>query len=145
MYLSSSATILEEEMMEHRESHITNRQRSNEASLAWLLVCAVGAALLAVMIATQGALAQESQDPSDGWFQKCQLAKTGPTASTPGDIFDPIYPTSSTQKLFYGATEINNDSDKDSLLAGGTTCSFKNGTELWAAAIGVPTGYPTCC
>jgi hypothetical protein len=115
-------------MMERRESHLTHRQRSNEASLAWLLVCTVGAALFAVMIATQGALAQESQDPSDGWFQKCGLAKTGPTPSTP--IFDPIYPTSSTQKLFYGATEISNDSTKDSLLAGGTTCRFKNGTDI---------------
>ena len=115
--------------MERRESHHTHRQPSKKASLAWLLVCTVGAALLAVMIATQGALAQASQDPSDGWFQKCGLAKTGPTPSTPGDIFDPIYPTSSTQKLFYGATEISNDSTKTDLLAGGTTCRFKNGTD----------------
>jgi Domain of unknown function (DUF1996) len=128
-YLSSSAPLLEEEMMEHRESNLTHRQRSNKASLGWLLVCTVGAALFAAMIATQGALAAE---PSDGWFQKCGLAKTGPTPSTPGDIFDPMFPTS-TQKLFYGATEISKDSTKDSLLAGGTTCRFKNGTEL---------GYP---
>jgi hypothetical protein len=41
-------------MMERRESHLTHRQRSNKASLAWLLVCTVGAALLAAMIAAQG-------------------------------------------------------------------------------------------
>ena len=52
-------------MMEHRESNLTHRQRSNEASLAWLLVCTVGAALFAVMIATQGALAHSlaNHDP----------------------------------------------------------------------------------
>ena len=64
--------------MEHRESHLTHRQPSNKASLGWLLVCTVGAALFAVMIATQGALAQDSQDPSDGWFQKC-----GPVLDNP--------------------------------------------------------------
>src|SRR5215217_6634018 len=110
-------------MMERRESHLTHRQLSKKASLAWLLVCTVGAALLAVMIATQGALAHDitKHDPQARWFQKCGLAKTGPTppVTTPDDIFDPIYPTSSIQKLFYGATEISNDSTKDSLLAGG--------------------------
>ena len=50
-------------MMERRESNLTHRQPSNKASLAWLLVCAVGAALFAVLIATHGALAQDSQDP----------------------------------------------------------------------------------
>jgi len=52
-------------MMEHRESNLTHRQRGNEASLAWLLVCTVGAALFAVMIATQGALAHSlaNHDP----------------------------------------------------------------------------------
>jgi hypothetical protein len=121
-------------MMERRESHLTHRQPSNEASLAWLLVCTVGAALFAVMIATQGALAQDSQDPSDGWFQKCGLAKTGQ--------FDPIFyynqpPPVGTQKLFYGATNISYNSTKTaqeppeptSLLNGGTTCRFKNGTD----------------
>jgi ABC-type transporter Mla maintaining outer membrane lipid asymmetry permease subunit MlaE len=43
-------------MMERRESNLTHRQRSNEVSLAWLLICTVGAALFAVVIATQGAL-----------------------------------------------------------------------------------------
>jgi hypothetical protein len=119
--------------MERRESHLTHRQPSKKASLAWLLVCTVGAALFAVMIATQSALAHSlaNHDPQARWFQKCGLAKTGPTppVTTPDDIFDPIYPTSSIQKLFYGATEISNDSTKDSLLAGGTTCRFQNGTD----------------
>ena len=135
-------------MMERRESHLTHRQPSNKASLAWLLVCTVGAALLAVMIATQGALAHANHDPQSGWFQKCALTKTGQ--------FDPIvYPNTpppvGTQKLFFGATNISPDSSKDTLLAGGTTCRFKNGTELGLslltrpAAIGAPTGHSTCC
>jgi hypothetical protein len=77
------------------------------------------------MIATQGALAQDIQDPSNGWFQKCALAKTG--------TFDPIvFPNNpgpvDHQHLFYGATAISHDSTKISLLAGGTTCRFKDGT-----------------
>jgi hypothetical protein len=112
-------------MMERRESHLTHRQRSNKASLAWLLVCTVGAALFAVMIATQGALAHANHDPQARWFQKCGLAKTG--------TFDPIvYPNTpppvGTQKLFYGATAIKYNSTRDSLLAGGTTCRFKDGS-----------------
>jgi len=116
-------------MMEHRESHLTHRQRSNQASLAWLLVCAVGAALFAVMMATQGALAQDLQDPSNGWFQKC-----GPVVDKTGQ-YDPIVfpgemPAPGThQHLFFGATNISADSTRDSLLAGGTTCRFKNGTD----------------
>jgi hypothetical protein len=125
-------------MMEHRESHITHRQRSNEASLAWLLVCTVGAALFAVMIATQGALAQDLQDPSNGWFQKC-----GPVVDKTGQ-YDPIVfpgemPAPGThQHLFFGATNISADSIKgtgvepNSLLPpadGGTTCHFKDGTD----------------
>jgi Domain of unknown function (DUF1996) len=112
-------------MMERRETHLTHRQPSNKASLAWLLVCTVGVALLAVMIATQGALAQDSQDPSDGWFQRCAWTKTGQ--------FDPIVypnqpPNVGSQKLFYGATDISYNSTKTSLLDGiddGTTCRFK--------------------
>jgi hypothetical protein len=114
-------------MMEHRESHLTHRQRSNQASLAWLLVCAVGAALLAVMIATQGALAQDLQDPMNGWFQKC-----GSVVDKTGE-YDPIvFPKTSPpighRHLFFGATNISPDSTKDSLLGGGTTCHFKDGT-----------------
>jgi hypothetical protein len=127
-------------MMEHRESHITHRQRSNEASLAWLLVCTVGAALLAVMIATQGALAQDIQDPSNGWFQKC-----GPVVDNPDTTpvegtgeYDPIvapgeFPFGH-RHLFFGATnispDISPDSIRTSLLEGGTTCRFKNGTDI---------------
>jgi Domain of unknown function (DUF1996) len=112
-------------MMERRESHLTHRQRSNEASIGWLLVCTVGAALFAVMIATQGALAHANHDPQARWFQKCGLAKTG--------TFDPIvYPNTlppvGSQKLFYGANAISYNSTKTSLLNGGTTCRFKDGT-----------------
>src|SRR5687767_5781191 len=112
-------------MMERRESHLTHRQRSNEASLGWLLVCTVGAALLAVMIATQGALAHANHDPQARWFQKCGLAKRG--------TFDPIVypgtlPPVGTQKLFYGATAISYNSTKTTLLNGGTTCRFKDGS-----------------
>ena len=122
--------------MERRESHLTHRQRSNEASLAWVLVCAVGAALFAVMIATQGALAQDIQDPSNGWFQKC-----GPVVDDPNTPevegtgeYDPIvapgkFPYGH-RHLFFGATAINYNSTRDSLLAGGTTCRFKNGTDI---------------
>ena len=120
--------------MERRESHLTHRQPSEQASLAWLLVCTVGAALFAVMIATQGALAHPNHDPQARWFQKCGLVKKGQ--------FDPIvYPNTAppigTQKLFYGATNISPNSTKTaqeppeptSLLNGGTTCRFKNGTD----------------
>jgi hypothetical protein len=111
--------------MKRRESQLTHRQRSNEASLAWLLVCTVGAALLAVMIVTQGALAHPNHDPQARWFQKCGLAKRG--------TFDPIvYPNTpppvGTQKLFYGATAISYNSTKTTLLNGGTTCRFNDGT-----------------
>ena len=113
--------------MEHRESHLTHRQRSNQASLAWLLVCTVSAALFAVMIATQGALAQDIQDPSNGWFQKC-----GSVVDKTGE-YDPIVfpntpPPIGHRHLFFGATNISYDSTKTSLLAGGTTCRFKDGT-----------------
>jgi hypothetical protein len=123
-------------MMEHRESYITHRQRSNQASLAWLLVCTVGAALFAVMIATQGALAADIQDPSNGWFQKC-----GPVVDDPNTPevegtgeYDPIvapgkFPYGH-RHLFFGATAIKYNSTRDSLLAGGTTCRFKNGTDI---------------
>jgi hypothetical protein len=108
-------------MMERRESHLTHRQPSNKASLAWLLVCTVGAALFAVMIAAQGALAHANHDPQARFFQRCAWTKTGQ--------FDPFYPNSTTQNLFFGATNISVDSTRDSLLLGGTTCRFKDGTD----------------
>src|SRR5215208_5191476 len=133
-YLSSSAPLLEEEMIEHRESNLTHRQRSNEASLAWLLVCTVGAALFAVMIATQGALAADIQDSSNGWFQKCGPVLDNPqTPEVEGTgEYDPIvapgeFPYGH-RHLFFGATAIKYNSTRDSLLAGGTTCRFKNGS-----------------
>jgi hypothetical protein len=141
-------------MMEHRESHLTHRQRSNEASLAWVLVCAVGAALLAVMIATQGALAQDIQDPSNGWFQKCgpvlDNRDTTPVEGT-GD-YDPIvFPNNpgpvGHRHLFFGASSVSPDIKSDTLEdfpnvfrttllegpPGGppsvSTCRFKNGND----------------
>src|SRR5215208_7633772 len=153
-YLSASAPLLEEEMMKHRESHLTHRQRSNEASLAWVLVCAVGAALLAVMIATQGALAQDIQDPSNGWFQKCgpvlDNRDTTPVEGT-GD-YDPIvFPNNpgpvGHRHLFFGASSVSPDIKTDTLEdfpnvfrttllegpPGGppsvSTCRFKNGND----------------
>jgi hypothetical protein len=128
-------------MMEHRESNLTHRQPSNEASLGWLLVCTVGAALFAVMIATQGALAQDIQDPSNGWFQKCGPVLDNPLVDNPQtpevegtSEFDPIvlpgeYPAGH-RHLFFGATNISPDSTKDTLLTSGTTCRFKNGTDI---------------
>ena len=62
-------------MMERRESHHTHRQPSKKASLGWLLVCTVGAALFAVMIATQGALAHASHDPRLDGFRNAGWPK----------------------------------------------------------------------
>jgi hypothetical protein len=101
---------------------------SKNASVAWLVmvICTIGAALLAVMVAAQGASAQDDPDPSAGWFQRCTLAKTG--------SFDPIvYPgvqnTESIgghQHLFFGSTAISYDTDSASdLQAGGSTCGFQ--------------------
>jgi hypothetical protein len=112
-------------MMKRREAHLTYRPPSKKASFAWLLVCAVGAALFAVMIAAQGALAHANHDSNDGWFQRCALAKTG--------TFDPIvFPNNpgpvGHEHLFFGATAISHDSTVSSLRAGGTTCRFNDGT-----------------
>jgi hypothetical protein len=91
-----------------------------------------------VMIATQGALAQESQDPSDGWFQKCGSLDNPqtPEVNEGTGQFDPIVyynppqpPPIGSQKVFFGATNISYNSTRDSLLTGGTTCRFKNGTD----------------
>jgi hypothetical protein len=112
-------------MMERREGHLTYRPPGKKASFAWLLVCTVGAALFAAMIAAQGALAHANHDPLAGWFQRCALTKTG--------TFDPIVspknpaPVGQAQQLFFGATAISHDSTRSSLLAGGTTCRFNSG------------------
>jgi hypothetical protein len=100
-------------MMKRREAHLTYRPPSKKASFAWLLVCAVGAALFAVMIAAQGALAHANHDPNAGWFQRCALAKTG--------TFDPIvFPNNpgrvGHEHLFFGATAISHDSTEQQLL-----------------------------
>jgi hypothetical protein len=73
-----------EKKMERSALLPTHRPPSQKASVAWLvvLICTIGAALLAVMVAAQDASAQDSPDPDAGWFQRCALTKTG--------SFDPI-------------------------------------------------------
>jgi hypothetical protein len=102
----------------------THRPPSQKASIAWLvvLICTIGAALLAVMVAAQDASAQDSPDPDAGWFQRCALTKTG--------VFDPIvYPGSDPaghRHLFFGSTKISPTSSTPSdLQSGSSTCLFQ--------------------
>jgi hypothetical protein len=90
-------------------------------------MCTIGAALLAVMIAAQGASAHSGHEPSAGWFQRCSLADTGK--------FDPIVypdkpPPVGHRHLFFGSKDISYDSTSNDLRAGtsGTTCRFQDGT-----------------
>ena len=65
----------------------THRPPGKKASIARLLmtICAIGAALLAAMVAAWDVSAQDGADPDAGWFQRCALTRTG--------SFDPIvYP-----------------------------------------------------
>jgi hypothetical protein len=111
--------------MNSREVLLTNRPPSKKASIAWLLmtICTIGAALLAVMAAAQGASAQDNPDPNSGWFQRCGLAKTG--------SFDPIvFPGKPEpighRHLFFGSTAISPTSSSASdLQAGSSTCRFQ--------------------
>jgi hypothetical protein len=114
--------------MERRAVLPTHRPPSQKASIAWLvvLICTIGAALLAVMVAAQDASAQDSPDPDAGWFQRCALTKTG--------VFDPIvYPGSDPaghRHLFFGSTAISPTSSTPSdLQAGSSTCLFEAGTK----------------
>jgi hypothetical protein len=109
------------------------RPPSKKASIAWLVmvICAIGAALLAVMIAAQGASAHDNHDPDSGWFQRCSLAKTG--------VFDPIvFPGEPEpvghRHLFFGSTAISHTSSTPSdLQAGDSTCLFEAGTKAATA------------
>jgi hypothetical protein len=110
--------------MNLREVLLTHRPPSKKASIAWLLmtICTIGAALLAVMVAVQGASAQDNPSPNSGWFQRCGLAKTG--------SFDPIvFPGQATaghRHLFFGSTAIRYDSKTPSQLqADSSTCRFQ--------------------
>ena len=101
---------------------------SKKASIAWLVmvICTIGAALLAVMVAVQGASAQDNPDPNSGWFQRCGLAKTG--------SFDPIvFPGQPEpvghRHLFFGSTAISpTSSTPGQLQADSSTCRFQEGS-----------------
>src|SRR5215210_4249714 len=107
----------------------THRPLNKKASIAWLVVviCTIGAALLAVMVAAQDASAQDGPDPDAGWFQRCALTKTG--------AFDPIvFPGQPEpvghRHLFFGSTAISPTSTTVSALqAGSSTCLFEAGTK----------------
>jgi hypothetical protein len=122
------APLREEERMKRREALLTYRPPSKKASIAWLIVviCTIGAALLAVMLAAQDASAHDNHAPNSGWFQRCSLAKTG--------YFDPIVfpntpPRVGHRHRFFGSTAISHDtSSPGQLQAGGTTCRFEAGT-----------------
>src|SRR5215210_4469833 len=98
----------------------THRLPSKKASIAWLVmtICTIGAALLAVMVAAQGASAHGNHDPDAGWFQRCALTKTG--------AFDPIvYPGKPEpvghRHLFFGSTAISPTSSTPSDLQAGSS------------------------
>jgi hypothetical protein len=106
----------EKKKMERRAVLFTHRPPSKKASIAWLvmIICTIGAALLAVMVAAQGASAQEDPDPSAGWFQRCtKVFPKDPAANSVGAYFDPIVfpgkaPPVGHRHLFVGATAIGN-------------------------------------
>jgi hypothetical protein len=52
--------------MERRAILLTHRPPTKKASIAWLVVvmCTIGAAVLAVMIAAQGASAHDNHEPA---------------------------------------------------------------------------------
>jgi hypothetical protein len=115
--------------MERRAILLTHRPPTKKASIAWLVVvmCTIGAAVLAVMIAAQGASAHDNHEPNSGWFQRCALTKTGE--------FDPIvFPGTPEpvghRHLFFGSTAISHTSSTPShLQAGSSTCLFEAGTK----------------
>jgi hypothetical protein len=106
----------------------THRLARPKASIAWLVViCTIGAVLLAVMVAAQDASAQDGPDPVAGWFQRCALTKTG--------AFDPIVNPGKPKPvghrhLFFGSTAISPTSTTVSALqSGSSTCLFEAGTK----------------
>jgi hypothetical protein len=111
--------------MDHREVLPTYGPPSKKAPIAWLvmLICTIGAVLLAVTVAAQGASAQDDPDPGAGWFQRCSLTKTG--------TFDPIVfpgtpPPVGHRHLFFGSTAISyTSSTPTDLQAGSSTCLFQ--------------------
>jgi hypothetical protein len=119
--------------VKRREVLLTHRPSSRKATIAWLVmvICTIGAALLAVMIAAQDASAHRNHDPDSGWFQRCTVAKTGK--------FDPIVfpgtpPPVGHRHLFFGSTAISHTSSTPSdLQAGSSTCLFEAGTKAATA------------
>jgi Domain of unknown function (DUF1996) len=115
--------------MNSREVLLTHRPPSKKASVAWLVVvvCTIGAAVLAVMMAAQDASAQDNPDPNSGWFQRCTVTTTG--------LFDPIvFPGEPEpvghRHLFFGSTTISPTSSTPSdLQADSSTCLFEAGTK----------------
>jgi Domain of unknown function (DUF1996) len=104
--------------MERRAIFPTYGPPSKKTSIAWLVmvICTIGAALLAVMVAAQSGSAQDDPDPSAGWFQRCTSVFPKDSNGIESRPFDPIvYPDTpptpppvSHQHLFVGATAIGN-------------------------------------
>src|SRR5215213_3322205 len=115
--------------MERRTALLNHRLPSKKASIARLVmvICIIGAALLAVMLAAQNASAQYGPGSNAGWFQRCSLAKTG--------SFDPIVfpgtpPPVGHRHLFFGSTSISYTSSTSSdLQTGSSTCLFQDGSK----------------
>jgi hypothetical protein len=119
--------------MERRAILPIHRLPSKKASIAWIVVviCTIGAAVLAVMVAAQDASAQDGPDPDPGWFQRCALTKTG--------AFDPIVNPGTPKPvghrhLFFGSTAISPTSTTVSALqAPSSTCLFEAGSKAATA------------
>jgi hypothetical protein len=107
-----------------------------------MVICTIGAALLAVMIAAQGASAQDDPDTGPGWYQRCTLAKKAENSFDGAGYFDPIVfphtpPPVGHRHVFVGATNISDlypdpgfnpayrYSTTTELQAGGSTCAFQ--------------------
>ena|GEM_PF-3338073 len=118
--------------MERKAILPTHRSPGQKAFIAWIVVvCTIGAALLAVMVAAQNASAQSAPDPDAGWFQRCALTKTG--------AFDPIVSPGKPEPvghrhLFFGSTAVSPTSSTASdLQAGSSTCLFEAGSKATTA------------
>ena len=119
--------------MKRREVLLTYRPPSKKAYIAWLVmvICTIGAALLAVMVAAQDASAHDNHEPNSGWFQRCSQVKAG--------YFDPIvFPDTPEpvghRHLFFGSTSISHTSKTSSdLQSGSSTCLFEAGTKAATA------------
>jgi hypothetical protein len=78
-----------------------------------MVICTIGAAMLAVMVAAQGASAQDDPDTGPGWYQRCTSVYPKDSNGIESRPFDPIVhpneaPPVGHQHLFVGGTAINN-------------------------------------